>query len=82
MTDFDFWVKACEENRTKIWCLAGFRGDGLYSTWNEYECRNDYFRKTQIYHVWIGGRRIYCGMSYTAAYEAWRKENHAAESGR
>ena len=63
MSDFDLWLKACEEFNTKVYELE----PGLYKTWNEYESKHNFYRTAPVYHVWVDGRRVYCGMSYQAA---------------
>ena len=66
MTNFDLWVKGCEENKTKVFELE----PGLYKTWNEYLSGNNYYRTSPVYHVWDGDVRIYCGMNLGSAYNA------------
>ena len=60
MSNFDLWIKACQEFGTCIYKL----GDGFYKTWCVRCNGRDYEIIDIMYHVWDGDRRIYCGRDY------------------
>ena len=70
MSNFDLWIKACQEFGTCIYKL----GDGFYKTWRERRCNErDYESVDIMYHVWDGDRRIYCGRDYITGVRVYHE---------
>lgn len=72
MTNFELWVKGCEENGTLIYLLEGKGENALYKLTKEKLVNNNYFYETPVFAVFIGGRQIYTSTSYLSAYQVWR----------
>ena len=79
MTEFELWIKACEEFGTSIYCLEGSDDTALYKTWNETEPSLETGwlagRRNTMFHVWIKGKRRLVCPDYQRAYAAWRRGN-------
>lgn len=67
MSNFDLWIKACQEFGTCIYKL----GDGFYATWRVRCNGRDYESVDIMYHVWDEDKRIYCGRDYIAGVRAY-----------
>lgn len=78
MTEFDLWVKSCEEFNLQIYPLEGEGENALYQTWEIGEphigTKWNYYRKGLTYQVFIDGKRCFVSTNYRLAYSFW--ENH------
>ena len=83
MTEFELWIKACEEFGTKIWCHDGSSDTAIYTTWQEVEpCPETSgvsFRKDIMQHVWIMGKRQLVCPDFRQAWAFW---THAKQEAR
>lgn len=79
MTEFELWIKACEEFGTRIIMLEG-AGDGtaLYMAYNIGEPhlgnRWNTYRKDITYQVFINGKREFVTLDYRLALTFWEKK--------
>lgn len=67
---FELWVKGCEINGTKLYCLEGKDGTALYQLVGEYEYKYNIFRNVS-YQVWEKGKCICVTTNSIAAYQVW-----------
>lgn len=72
MTQFELWIKGCEDNKTILYCLEGSGDTAFYKTQNEYWNRNNRFYTKPVYHVWKKGKRICCNTNFLEAYHKWK----------
>lgn len=72
MTQFELWLKGCEENGTRLYCLEGKGETGLYKTQSWHLVKNNYFGDSPVYHVWVDGDRKCSILSYSTAMRIWR----------
>ena len=73
MTVFECWVKGCELNDTKLWCLEGKGDTALYKTQKWHELNHNYLGDTPVFHVWINGKCEASVTDYQAAYELYQR---------
>ncbi len=82
MTEFELWIKACEEFGTKIWCHDGSGDTAIYMTWQEGEpCPETNwvsFRKDIMCNVWIRGKRQLVCPDFRLAWEFWTRAKKEA----
>lgn len=74
-TQFDLWLKACDELGTKIYPLYRFDDNtALFKTWNVYEYKHNFYNTDPIYTIWIKGKRIMSTRDMYAAYARFQHE--------
>lgn len=78
MTQFELWIKACEEFDTRIILLEGVSGEtAFYETYNVIEPRPETrwncSRTNSAYQVWINGKRELVTQNYFSALAFWEK---------
>ena len=71
MTNFELWIKGCEENKTLIFLLEGKGENALYKLIKEIIVNNNVFYETSVFTVFIGGKQVYTSTSYLSAYHVW-----------
>lgn len=72
-TQFELWVKACEEFHTEIKQLEGEKDTGLYSTLTPYELNGHTYYKAPVYHVWVEGKELIASTYMYEATAIWNK---------
>lgn len=71
MSNFELWIKDCEEKGTIVMRLEG-RGDtALYKVTQQVEVRNFYYFTTPVYVGWVHGRMVCFYGDYRSAYGCW-----------
>ena len=75
MENFDLWLRACDELDMLPHRLEGSGDTAVYVTHRTYEYQHNYYHTDRVYHVWIHGRQLYCGMDYQTAIRIW-EGNH------
>ena len=76
---FSIWLRGCEINGTKVYCLEGEGETGLYKVWKEYEYKHNYYNDVATYHVWIKGHWLTATTNYQSALAMWN--NHKGGGG-
>ena len=75
-TNFELWVKGCQENNTKIYELEECNNIFYYKTWREFLYKNNFYNIDVYFHVWNKNtdKHIYCGCNYIDGYKIYEKE--------
>ena len=73
MTNFEIWVKGCEEYGLQIWplCYSSHPETGLYKTIKPYMEKNREYFTQPVYHIWINGASHNTTMSLDEAFRMW-----------
>lgn len=71
MSQFDLWLKSCEENGTRLYCLDGSGDTGLYKLQTRHMVGNYEYGDSPVYMTWIHGKRLAATINYQAAYTVW-----------
>lgn len=78
MTEFELWIKACEEYGTCICTLGGYGDTAIYKTYKHGkpcpETNWDVPIKDVMYHVWIRGKRPFVSTAFSHAWAFWTRE--------
>lgn len=74
MTSFECWVKGCEENNTKLFCLDGEGQTGFYKCQSWKLINNNYYGDVPTFHVWVEGKWVATSTIYESALALWEKE--------
>lgn len=73
MSNFELWVKGCEENNTLIYLLEGSGENGLYKLTKEIWINHNIFYDNPIFIGWVNGEQVVVSNDYVSAYQIWRK---------
>ena len=73
MTVFEAWLKGCEENNTRLYCLAGQGDTALYKTQSWNEVKHNFFGDAPVYHVWIKGKCEAAITDYISAHALYKR---------
>lgn len=77
MTEFELWIKACEEFGTYIQPLGGWGDTALYKTYKRGKPCPETNWEGQIedvmYHVWIRGKRPFVSTAFSHAWAFWTR---------
>jgi len=73
MTNFELWVKSCEEFEVQIWslCSSSYPETGLYKTTQQYTAANRDYYTEPVYHIWINGVSHNTTMNLQEAFRMW-----------
>jgi hypothetical protein len=72
LTQFELWLKACEEFNEIVWCLEGSGDTGLYKLQRQYEYKNNFYYTDPTYIIWMYDRIVYVGRNAAEAYQWWQ----------
>lgn len=73
MTEFELWIKACEEFGTYIYLLDGSGDTAFYKTYNAPETNWEGRIKDVMFHVWISGKRPLVSTDFRHAWAFWKR---------
>lgn len=75
-TQFELWVRGCEDNKTAIFRLEhnGAEETGMYQTVKTHMHEGFEYRETPVYFVWIRGKNTLATTNYIEAVQTWERE--------
>ena len=72
-TNYELWLRACEEFGTDIYCLAAIRpGTRFFKVNKSYTENGRTYYTSPVYIGWVDGEQVVDGLNYHEAVQIWR----------